>query len=191
CFHMRAKRDNEALDRLYSTTKSLSHLKILNIRGPYIDDDLLFNLSKICHNVLTLDLNVMNGYFRTNFATNCLPKFIKNQHNLQKIYLGCFYKDISPIVEALQTQIHSLIDIQFTSCRFSQSSLMESLMTKCTKLKTITLKSHLNELKDMKLMLQPLVNCNLTMLRHLSLDVWSYEDSRFETIARYLQKVLE
>ncbi|CAG8435912.1 3025_t:CDS:1 [Scutellospora calospora] len=175
----------------HGASKSLSYLETLNIRGPYIDDNLLSNLSKICHNVSTLDLNVMNGYFGPDFTTACLPNFIKNQHNLQRIYLGCFYKDISPIIEALQTQIHSIIDIQFASCKFSQSSLMESLMNKCTKLRTITLRSHLNDIKDMKLMIQPLVNCNLTILQHLSLDLWIYEDNRFETIVRYLQKILE
>ncbi|CAG8739455.1 25068_t:CDS:1 [Cetraspora pellucida] len=116
----------------------LRHLRKLIVVASYWIGKPLLKLSSICHDIVTLEIDdITYRAEESQSTTNELAALIKNQRNLQNFYFRYSPLKTTPIFSALETQAHSLINIEIDDIDIDMKS-MESL-TRCKNLETLKL----------------------------------------------------
>ncbi|GBC05817.1 hypothetical protein RclHR1_06440004 [Rhizophagus clarus] len=124
-------------------TNSLSHIQKIKITGAnYMEtidinnlSEILIGLSKICTKIREIEVykfreshyNLLKG----------LITLIKAQQGLSKFIISCWNLNFNPLIPSLQSQIHSLKEIEFTKIRFNNSFIFK-LLSSCNHLNKIS-----------------------------------------------------
>ncbi|RIA99697.1 hypothetical protein C1645_746479 [Glomus cerebriforme] len=124
-------------------TNSLSHIQRIKITGARCMEDIdIKNLSKILFGLSKLSTRIRNievykFHESSSGLMDGLIELIKAQQNLSTFIVSCWNLNLDPLISALESQIDSLTEFEFTKTRFD-NSIIFNLLSSCPRLHTIS-----------------------------------------------------
>ncbi|CAJ0905333.1 5710_t:CDS:2 [Entrophospora sp. SA101] len=160
-----------------NSIEAISNLKSFEYKVLDVNELLLFKLSEYCHNIEKISINNYTWDLNQTGINQLIKntqRLIKNQRNLENLSIYGIESDISPIIRALESQSHSLVELTLSEFKLIDISSLRSL-AKCTNLVSLEISFYLytNNSDFFKNFIKNFTSIKFPLLKYLKLNIFN------------------